>query len=131
MKQSDPLHLVEDGKPHPGRLREIFGDAVRFWEPRRITYNSVLAVVVAGWVAATWPHFRNELKLSSLLLLFVLGALANLCYSAAYLVDVPLQRSSWRTGWQLGRRGLWITGTVIAIVLANYWIADEIYPYVQ
>jgi hypothetical protein len=26
------------------------------------------------------------------------------------------------------RWGLWILGTLFAFVLANYWIADEIYP---
>jgi len=26
---------------------------------------------------------------------------------------------------------LWVAGTVFAIVFANYWIADEIYPFVH
>jgi len=56
-------------------------------------YNLVLAAVVVVWLVATWPHFRTALTLPSLGALVVLALLANACYSAAYLVDIPLQRS--------------------------------------
>jgi hypothetical protein len=29
------------------------------------------------------------------------------------------------------RSVLWVIGTLFAILLANYWIADEIYPFVR
>jgi hypothetical protein len=29
------------------------------------------------------------------------------------------------------RLALWLAGMVFAIVFANYWIADEIYPFVN
>jgi hypothetical protein len=29
------------------------------------------------------------------------------------------------------RWGLWVIGTLFAIVFENYWIADEIYPFVR
>ncbi len=32
--------------------------------------------------------------------------------------------------WRRWRWGLFTIGTLFAIVLANYWIADEIYSYV-
>jgi hypothetical protein len=114
-----------------GPLRESFTDAIRFWEPRRVLYNLVLTAIVVAWIVATWPHFRMALTLSSLLLLAILGLLANVCYCAAYLVDIPMQRSSLGTVWRHWRWGLWLTGTLLAIVLANYWIADEIYPFVR
>jgi hypothetical protein len=65
-----------------------------------------------------------------LLLLIVLAVLANLCYCAAYLVDIPLQYSSFRGGWRRWRWAVWLGGALFAVLLANYWIADEIYPYV-
>ena len=106
------------------------GDAIRYWEPRRVVYNLVLTAVVIGWVALTWPHFRDALTVLSLLKLIALGLLANACYCAAYLVDIPMRRWSFLGGWwQRWRSGLWLAGTLFAVVLANYWIADEIYPF--
>jgi len=114
----------------PG-LRALLDDALRYWEPRRILYNLGLVAVVLGWVALTWPHFRPALGLQALALLFVLAVLANVCYCAAYLVDLPLQYSSFRAGWRRRRFVLWLAGMLFAAVLASYWIADEIYPYLS
>jgi hypothetical protein len=62
-------------------------------------YNLVLIAVTAGWFVATWPHFRPALTLSSLLILSVLALLANVCYCAAYLVDIPMQFSALNAAW--------------------------------
>lgn len=72
------------------------GEAIRYWEPRRLPYNLALAGVTATWLMVTWPHFRPALNLSSLSQLVLLAALANLCYCAAYLVDLSIQRSRFR-----------------------------------
>ena len=106
-------------------------DAVRYWEPRRVVYNLVLTSVVIGWIGLTWPHFRNALTLSSFLKMIVLGLLANACYCAAYLVDIPARVSSLPGLGRHWRPGLWLAGTLLATVLANYWIADEIYPFIN
>ena len=109
----------------PGTLREAFADAFRFWEPRRILYNVLLTAVVLLWVALTWPHFQPDLHLQQILALGVLALLANLCYCAAYLVEASmLGRNFWKNSQ---RWGLWIAGTLFALLLANYWIANEIY----
>jgi hypothetical protein len=50
---------------------------------------------------------------------------------AAYMLDIPMQNSSLCTVWKRRRGGLWLIGTLFAVVLANYWIADEIYPFVH
>jgi len=111
-------------------LREVLKDAIRYWEPRRVVYNVALTAVVIVWVWLTWPHFRNALTVSSLPILIVLGLLANACYCAAYLVDIPIRRwSHIGAWWQRARPGLWVVGTLFAALLANYWIADEIYPF--
>jgi hypothetical protein len=119
------------GKLPSDPFRALLADAARFWEPRRLVYNFVLAAVVVVWLVATWPHFRPALTLTSLLLLAILALLANVCYCAAYLVEIPMQRSSLGAVWRRRRWGLWSLGTLLAIVLANYWIVDEIYPYVR
>jgi hypothetical protein len=112
-------------------VQTSLADAARFWEPRRILYNLVLTAVVAVWLGASWPHFRPALTLPSLGALVVLALLANACYSAAYLVDIPLQRTPLANRRKPLRAALWWTGMLFALLLANYWIADEIYPYVR
>lgn len=112
-------------------FRDLISDAIRYWEPRRIAYNAFLALVVLAWLAFTWPHFRSALTWQSLLLLFVLAVLANVCYCAAYVADIPMQYSAFRDAWRRRRWGLWCVGVLFAGVLAFYWIADEIYPFVK
>lgn len=116
--------------PLPAGVRDIFTDAIRFWETRRVAYNVLLTAVVIAWVAITWPHFLAAMTLQSLAFLIVLAVAANLCYTAAYVADIPMQFSAFQPGWRRWRRGLWLAGTLFAILLENYWIADEIYPYV-
>jgi hypothetical protein len=113
-----------------GSLPSILTDAIRYWERGRIAYNLVLAGIVLGWFAWTWPHFRQAFHLPLIGALFVLGVLANVCYCAAYIADIPLQHSSFQRQWRAWRWGLWLIGTLFASVLASYWIADEIYPFV-
>jgi hypothetical protein len=96
-----------------------------------VVYNLVLSTVVVVWLMATWPHFRVALTLSSLLLLSILALLANACYCAAYFVDISMQCLSLSNMWKHRRWGLWLAGTLFAIILANYWIVDEIYPFVH
>jgi hypothetical protein len=114
----------------PKIFRARLKDAARYWEPRRIAYNLVLTAVIFTWLILTWPHFRPALTLQSLLPLLVLAAMANVCYSTAYLADVLLQISPFRDLWQCRRWSLWLVGTLLAVLLACYWIADEIYPSV-
>jgi hypothetical protein len=111
--------------------RGAFGGAIRYWEPRRFVYNLVLTAVATGWVVTTWPHFRDALTWPSFGKLLVLAGLANACYCAAYLVDIPMQLSGVSAMWRRWRFGLWLAGMLFAVLIANYWIADEIYPFAQ
>ncbi|HXW54609.1 MAG TPA: hypothetical protein VEJ67_02585 [Candidatus Cybelea sp.] len=120
-------------------LKQPVADALRYWEARRVLYNALLALVALGWLAFTWPHFRPAVNLmwvppaeqhTVLVLLTVLALSANICYTAAYLVDIPLQ-VSFAALWRRRRWVLWLAGTIFAILLENYWIADEIYPFVS
>ena len=128
MDSANPTQSTGFGGSPSSPLRESFTDAMRYWEPRRLVYNFVLIAVTFGWIAGTWPHFRPALTLSSLPPMTVLALLANVCYCAAYLVDIPIQRSSVSDVWKRRRWGLWLLGTLFAGVLASYWIVDEIYP---
>jgi len=44
------------------------------------------------------------------------------------MIDIPMQHSTLSTAWKRYRWILWLVGTLFALLLANYWIADEIYP---
>jgi len=108
-----------------------FSEAVRFWEPRRIWYNAALFFVVLLWIVFTWPHFRPGFTLEALGIMLVLALLANVCYCTAYLVDLPLQAVFSDISRRRLRWAVWILGMLFALLLENYWIADEIYPDVH
>jgi hypothetical protein len=114
-----------------GGWRGTLVEAAAYWEPLRLPYNVALCGVALAWILATWPHFRPAFTIRSLPPLGFLALLANLCYLAAYAVDVPMQHSPFRAAWRRARWVLWLAGAVLAIVLENYWIADEIYPAVR
>lgn len=107
-------------------LRDALTNALRYWEKRRIPYNFVLALVVVGSIALAWPQSRSIIRFTSLLPLFVLAVIANICYTSAYLVDLPVQLSGFRSTWQKWRWVLWSIGTAFATVLAFYWMGDEV-----
>ena len=104
-------------------------EAARFWERGRLLYTAILTTVVLLWLALTWPHFRPSLTLGSFEAFFVLGLLANLCYSAAYLAEFFIQLLAPGPSRRRARIALFVVGTLFALLIENYWIADEIYPY--
>ena len=114
----------------PSEFRGILSDAIGYWERRRIIYNLLLIAVVIAWIVLTWPHFRPAFRWDSFVALLVLAVLANLCYCAAYVADLPMQYSSFHQMWRRWRWILWLGGTLFAILFANYWIADEIFDFV-
>lgn len=116
--------MEEQPAPH-------FRQAVRFWEPKRLWYNAEQFIVVVLWVGFTWPHFRPAFTLDALGKMLVLGLLANVCYSAAYVAEFLLQAVASDGATRRVRWGLWALGMLFALLLENYWIADEIYPDVH
>lgn len=112
----------------PSSLGDVLSDAIGYWERRRLGYNLALSVVVLGWAALAWGRLRGLFGIDHLLSLFVLAVLANVCYCAAYVVDVPVQLSAFRAGWRRHRWMLWLLGTLFAMALAWFWIGDEILP---
>jgi hypothetical protein len=115
---------------HPDGSRKEGGwiRAVQFWEPRRLWYNGLLTLVVLLWLLLTWPHFRPALTLVALGRMMVLALLANVAYSFAYGAEFFFE-GIWPRAWRRRfRSGVLVLGMLGALVLENYWIADEIYP---
>jgi len=109
-------------------LRDALSDAIRYWELRRIVYNLALAAVVIALAVASWSQIHGRLSFELLLGLVVLAVLANVCYCAAYLVDLPMQLSSHVGAWKRWRGVLWLFGVLFGAALAWYWAGDEILP---
>ena len=103
-----------------GRATAYVADALKYWEPRRIIYNAVLAAVVLGHVWARWPDSRASLSVDTFLGLFFLAVLANVCYCAVYVVDLFVQFSGLHDAWARGRVGVLVVGTAFAAVIAHF-----------
>jgi hypothetical protein len=101
---------------------------VRYWELRRIWYNVALLLLCAWWVVRTWPHFEPAMTRWNLGRMLILAGLANLCYSTAYVADVVVLSSLDEPARRRARTVLFVAGTLFALLLATYWIGDEIYP---
>ena len=94
-------------------MKEIITDSLRYWEPRRVAYNAVLGLVVAG------SFFYHQSSLAALTWQPVIGlllaaALANGLYCAAYAADLLVQLSDYQAAWRRHRWLLWVAGTAFA-----------------
>jgi len=134
METENPVPLSGSGKSaarseEPSPWKGLM-EAARFWEPRRLVYNLLLFGVAMLWLVKTWPHFRPAMTLESFGIMAVLALLANACYCAAYLAEILIQNATSSVVWNRQRWAIWVVGTLLAILFENYWIADEIYPFV-
>jgi hypothetical protein len=102
-------------------IREWATDAIRYWEPRRILYNLVLAAIVLTYFVSGLPATRQLLTVNFFLLLFLLAVLANVAYCAAYAVDIFAQVSGFRELWQSVRWVLFAIGVAFAGVITRFW----------
>jgi hypothetical protein len=104
-----------------GQLRELTTDALRYWELRRAFYNALLAVIVLGHFAASWPVSRSSVTFDGILGLFLLAVLANVAYSAVYVADVFIQFSGFRASRARWRWVLLIVGFAFAGALTHFF----------
>ena len=98
-------------------LRALLTDALRFWERWRLAYNLVLAGVVGSCLL---PRLFGSGGLDGGIIaleLFLYAVLANVAYTTAYLVDIPVQLSDFRDRWRRWRIGLFVIGTAFAASL--------------
>ena len=101
-------------------LRDYATEAIRYWEPRRLFYNLFLVVVVVITFWLNLPFSRAAITIDSILWLFLLAVVANVAYCAAYIVDLFVQASAFRSHWQQFRWLLFALGSAFAAVLTRY-----------
>ena len=94
-------------------MKDIINDSLRYWEPRRIAYNAILALVLAG-SAYCHPPSLAGLDWHTALGLMLMAILANVLYCAAYVADVLVQLSDYQAFWRRHRWVLWTVGTTFA-----------------
>ena len=102
------------------RLSAYVANALRYWEPRRLIYNAVLAMVVVVHGIAAWPESRAQLTFDSLLGAFILAVLANIAYCAVYVPDIFVQFSGLDAAWRRGRIVLLTVGTAFAATITHF-----------
>src|SRR5262249_5141565 len=101
--------------------RDYLSAGIRYWEPRRIIYNAVLAIVVVIHIANAWPSSKASLHVDNLLFLFILAVLANVAYCAAYVADIVVQMSGFRERWLGLRWILFLIGLAFAATLTHFF----------
>jgi uncharacterized membrane protein YhaH (DUF805 family) len=107
-------------------FREAMSSSIGYWEPRRLIYNGVLAVIVVAWFVAGWPASKESLGTHLALGLFILAVLANVAYCAVYVPDLALQFSTFRDSWLRWRWALLTLGTLFAAAL-TYLFAQGLF----
>jgi len=118
MSETEPSHQ----QPLPkASLREMVTDALRYWEPRRLIYNAVLALIVIGYFCGSLPESRAALSFDGFLFVFILAVLANLCYCAAYIADIFAQFSGFRVFWLRWRWLLLALGITFAGIITRFF----------
>jgi hypothetical protein len=85
-----------------------------------VFYNALLAVIVLGHFAASWPASRSSVTFDGVLGLFLLAVLANVAYSAVYIADVFIQFSGFRASRARWRWVLLVVGFAFAGVLTHF-----------
>lgn len=104
-----------------GQWREYLSNSIRYWEPRRILYNLVLAAVVVIHFVRGLPSSKALLGFNELLFVFIMAVLANVAYCAAYVPDVFAQMSGVRDSWLRYRWIVFVVGLAFAAVLSHFW----------
>ena len=118
-----PAFDANHGAPLEGffaRLSAYAASALRYWEPRRLVYNAVLALVVVAHFISGLPGSRDKLTVDLLLGGFMLAVFANVAYCAAYAVDLFVQFSGLDAAWRRGRLLLLVIGTAFAATVAHF-----------
>jgi hypothetical protein len=101
-------------------ILDSFTNAIRFWEPRRVIYNLVLAVIVIAYFVAAYPASKGMVSVDFSLGIFLLAVIANVAYCAAYLVDIFVQMSGFREVWERVRWVLFVIGTAFAAIITRF-----------
>ena len=102
-------------------LKDSVTSAIRYWEPRRLIYNGVLAAIVLACFAYYYPASKMALSLDLFLFVFLLAVLANVAYCTAYIADVFAQMSRYRERWNRYRWVLFVIGLLFAGTITRFF----------
>jgi hypothetical protein len=102
-------------------FRESLAGAIRYWEPRRLIYNGVLAAIVLIYFGINYPATKSLVSINSVLGLFLLVVLANVAYCAAYLIDIFVSASNYRDQWQNRRWIIFVIGLLFAGIITRFF----------
>ncbi|MEO6054833.1 MAG: hypothetical protein ABIP97_12550 [Chthoniobacterales bacterium] len=103
-------------------FKELVSNAIRYWEPRRIIYNLVLALIVIGYFLAGLPDSMQRISVNGVLVVFILAVISNACYCAIYIPDIFAQISQFQALWQKIRWIPFWVGVVFASIITR-WIS--------
>ena len=102
-------------------IKESVTAAIRYWEPRRLIYNMVLAGVVLMYFGMSYPGSKSTISVDFVLFLFLLAVLANVAYCAAYPVDVFVSASGYRDQWKKYRWVVFMIGVLFAATITRFF----------
>ena len=99
-------------------MQNLITESIRYWEPRRLAYNAMLAAVLFG----SFIYHHSLSALSSLSWQTLVGlafaaVIANLLYCAAYVADLFVQMSDYQPVWRAYRWLVFASGTLLAATL--------------
>lgn len=103
-------------------------DAIAYWEPRRIIYNALLAIIVLAYFAIYYPASKAALTVDYALLVFVMAVLANVAYCAAYVPDIFAQASGYQALWRRCRWMVFAVGLLFAAVITRFFALALFHP---
>jgi hypothetical protein len=109
-------------------IRESVTAAIRFWEPRRLIYNGVLASIVLIYFGLNYPASKAVVSIDSISILFLLAVFANIAYCAAYLVDIFVRSSSYLEQWRKYRWLVFVIGLLFATIITRFIAAGVFQP---
>jgi hypothetical protein len=101
-------------------LKDSITDAIRYWEPRRVLYNGVLAAIVIAYFCIGLPASKQNLNADFALGIFLLAVVANVAYCAAYIADFFAQLSDFRQAWRRIRWIVLLVGTLFAAIITRF-----------
>jgi hypothetical protein len=102
-------------------FRDSVTAAIRYWEPRRLIYNLVLAGVVLVCYGLGAGGIRSRISVDLALLLFPMAVLANVAYCAAYPVDIFVSASGYREQWVRYRWIMFVIGLLFAAIITRFF----------
>ncbi|MGH9795912.1 MAG: hypothetical protein ACRD5G_14175 [Candidatus Acidiferrales bacterium] len=97
-------------------LRQAVTDAIASWEPRRILYNAMLAMIMLAYFAIYYPASRSALTVD------------YVAYCAAYVPDIFAQASGYQVLWRRCRWMVFAVGLLFAAAITRFFALALFHP---